>query len=740
MTRRRALEGGGERELRVDEEVALVLLGDEAARQPRGDEAREDRDDDEEDHGERGLADQVAARAYVAVGRPREPAIESPEEHPQRSPHLALRPQEQRRERRAQRERVEGRDEDGDGDGDRELLVHLPGDARDERRRHEDGGQDQGDRHHRARHLLHRLERSVARRQPLLDVALDRLDHHDGVVHHEADGQHQAEERQRVDREAQEREDHERADQRDRHRQQRDQGRPEALEEDEDDDGHQGEGLDERYHDLPDAGGHRQGRVERRHVVKIVRESRLGLLHQLRRRLHGLDGVGAGQLVDGDERPGAPVEAGFPEVGLLAQFDACHVSHPHEGPVGSRPDHDVLEVLHARQPPLRQHRVGELLAPGHGLATDLARRIHGVLGLKRAHDLIHRDVELGQGVGIDPEPDGVLVRPEDLHLTNPGDARHRVVEVDVGVVAEEELVVGALGRVQDEQPQRARHGLPDRDALVDDIWRQLGGGLRVPHVHEHLVDVRIGGDVEAHSEIHLAAAGLAGRVHVEHVVHAAHLLLDGRGHRLLERHRVGARVVRGQEHLGRGDVRVLRDGQLGHGDETDDHHEDGDDHRHDRPVDEELGHGALLLRRAVRGVSARLPALGHGRLDLRTGLDLVESLDDDPLARLQPLLDDPEGADSLAELNLSHVHRLVGADHGDLMDALEVLDGPLGNKERVLPEIDHGAHLHELAGAQELARVREHPSEVDGAGRPTRPRGRGSRPSRGGGTSSRRPG
>src|SRR5207302_3171675 len=109
-------------------------------------------------------------------------------------------------------------------------------------------------------------------------------------------------------------------------------------------------------------------------------------------------------------------------------------------------------------------------------------------------------------------------------------------------------------------------------------------------------------------------------------------------------------------------------------------------HRHDRPVDEELGHGALL------------PDLGYGQLDLRTGPDLVEFLDDDPLARLQPLLDDPEVADSLAELNLSHVHRVVGADHGALMDPVQLLDGSLRNKERVFPEIDHGADLHELAG------------------------------------------
>ena len=51
-------------------------------------------------------------------------------------------------------------------------------------------------------HLGHRLEGRVARRHPLLDVVLDRLDDDDGVVDDQADRQHQPEQRQRVDREA----------------------------------------------------------------------------------------------------------------------------------------------------------------------------------------------------------------------------------------------------------------------------------------------------------------------------------------------------------------------------------------------------------------------------------------------------------------------------------------------------------------------------------------------------------
>ena len=46
------------------------------------------------------------------------------------------------------------------------------------------------------------LQRRVARRHPFLDVVLHRLDDDDGVVHDEADREHEAEERQRVHREA----------------------------------------------------------------------------------------------------------------------------------------------------------------------------------------------------------------------------------------------------------------------------------------------------------------------------------------------------------------------------------------------------------------------------------------------------------------------------------------------------------------------------------------------------------
>ena len=546
----------------------------------------------------------MAARAHVAVGRPLEPAIESAEELPQRSPHLPLRPQEQRRERRAQRERVERRDQHRHGDRHRELLIHPPRDARDECRRHEHGRQDERDRHHRSRDLLHRLEGGVARRESLLDVVLNGLDDDDGVVHHEADGEHEPKQRQGINGEAEKREHHERADQGHRNCERRDQRGPEALQEDEDHDDDEDQRLDQGLDDLLHPLAHRESRVERRHVVEVGGKPGLHLVHQLCRPAHRFDGVGARELVDGDDDGGLAVQTAAPDVVLRPQLHAAHVPEPNHGAVRLGADHNVLEVGQACQAALRPHGERELLRGRGRVPADLPGRVDGVLSMQRAGDLVDRDVELRQLVRIDPHAHGVLRRAEDDDLPDPGHARHRIVDVDVRVVSEEERIVRALGRVQHEDAQRAADRLLDRDALVHHVGRQLRGRLRVAEVRQDLVQARVGGDIERHPQLGRPRAALVERGHVEHLVHAAHLLLDRRGHRLLERYGVGARIPRGQQDFGWRNIGIQRDGELHEGDEADEDRQDRNHHRDDRPVDEESRHdGAPIFRR--RPVPAR---------------------------------------------------------------------------------------------------------------------------------------
>ena len=64
--------------------------------------------------------------------------------------------------------------------------------------------------------FVHALDRRLARRQAPLDVALDILHHDDGVIDDDADGEHQAKQRQDVEREPEDRHREKRADQRHR--------------------------------------------------------------------------------------------------------------------------------------------------------------------------------------------------------------------------------------------------------------------------------------------------------------------------------------------------------------------------------------------------------------------------------------------------------------------------------------------------------------------------------------------
>jgi hypothetical protein len=77
-------------------------------------------------------------------------------------------------------------------------------------------------------------------------MTLHRLHHHDGVVHHDADGQHQSEHAGDVDRKTQQREDRERSDHRDRHGEQRNQRSAPVLQENEDHQNDEPDGFHQR--------------------------------------------------------------------------------------------------------------------------------------------------------------------------------------------------------------------------------------------------------------------------------------------------------------------------------------------------------------------------------------------------------------------------------------------------------------------------------------------------------------
>ena len=182
--------------------------------------------------------------------------------------------------------------------------------------------------------FLHAFQCRVLRRQSFLDVMLHDLDDDDGVVHHQTDGQHQAEQRERIDGETEQREKRERADQRNRHGEQRNQRRAPALQEDEDDDDDEDDGFHQRVLDLLHALGDGQRGVERDDVIQVRRKTLLEFFHDRLRAVGGVHGIGVRQLVEGDERGRLAVQARLHVVVLRAEFDAGDILHAQDRAAG----------------------------------------------------------------------------------------------------------------------------------------------------------------------------------------------------------------------------------------------------------------------------------------------------------------------------------------------------------------------------------------------------------------------
>ena len=252
-----------------------------------------------------------------------------------------------------------------------------------------------------------------------------------------ADGQHQTHEGNGVDGESEQGEESKRGDQGNGHGKGRDERGPESLEEDEDDDDHQDHRLVEGLQDLFDPLADGEGGVEGNLIVQVGREGELGLFHQFLHAVNGLDRVRPRELVEREDGRRLPVQAARHGVRLGAQLNPAHILEPDSRPVRVGPEDDIFELLLRLQPALGLDRVGEFLAGRRGFAADLARRVHRVLLPNGVYDLRDGDVELGQLVRPDPDPDGVLAGAEDGDAGNPRNAGELVVQVDIGIVGQE---------------------------------------------------------------------------------------------------------------------------------------------------------------------------------------------------------------------------------------------------------------------------------------------------------------
>ena len=245
-----------------------------------------------------------------------------------------------------------------------------------------------------------------------LHDAFDVLDHHDGVVDDDADGEDHGEEGDGVGGVADGEKDGEGGDQADRDGDDGDNGGAEAAEEHEDDDDDEDEGFGEGLDDLLDRVADEGGAVVEDGGFQALGvaggEAVQGVLHALA----GLHGVGAGGEVDAEGDGGVAVEAAFAVLRGGAEFDAGDVLDLEGGAVGIGADDDLAELGGRGQAALGLQVDLELGLVAGGAGADAADGGLHVLLLDGEDDVAGREVEAYEAVGVEPDAHGVVERAE----------------------------------------------------------------------------------------------------------------------------------------------------------------------------------------------------------------------------------------------------------------------------------------------------------------------------------------
>ena len=521
------------------------------------------------------------------------------------------RPEQRGAQRRRQAHRHRDRQQHRRDHGDRELAVDHPGRAAEEGHRHEHRRQHQRDAHQRAGDLLHRAPGGLARRQAFLGHhPLDVLDHHDRVVHQQADGQHQAEHRQAVDRVAEDRQHPEGAQQHHGHGDRRDQGGAPALHEQIHDQHHQHHRLEQGVGHALDRHLHEGAGVVGQRGLQLMGEARLQLGEPGLDRIGHRDRVGSLGQAHAHRRRGPALEAGHDVVVLAAQLDPRDIAQAHRAAVAGGLQHDLAELAHRLQLAARGDGHVELLARRRRQAADLAGGDLRVLRVDRAGDVRGHQPVGGQLRRVEPQPHR-MAGAQGLHIAHAVDAADDIGQAGGDVVADLDVGGAVVGRVQRDDHQVVGAGLGDGDALVLHRLGQLRQRLLHLALHLHQRDIDIGAGIEGQRDAGLAGRG-AGRGHRLQAVEALHALLDDLGDRILQRPGRGAGIGGADRDARRRDVRILLQRQRGDRQRAGEHHDDGQHPREDGAVDEEAGHGVALLLSGP-GPRARKPPARPGR-------------------------------------------------------------------------------------------------------------------------------
>ncbi len=506
--------------------------------------------------------------------------------------------QERRAQRRCHGQRQETGKQDRDGEHCGELSVDHADRTAHEGERQKHCGEHQGDADDRTAHLRHRLDRGIARRQAFPGhQALDVLDHHNRIVHQDADRQHHREHAHHVHRETQQLHHRERAQQAHRHHDRRDQGIADVLQEHEHHQEHQRHRFEQGMKHLPDCHIDEGRTIEGHRVGDVCRKTLREFLQALAHRRHGGDRIAAWRQLHRRAGGRATVFLHIELVVLQSKFQLRHVRQMHHRAIGLGTQDDLAKFLRRFHQAAHHQRGGQFLIM-RAWAFAQATGCHlQVLRTDRVIDVDNAQPIAAQCLGVHPHPHRRF-GAEELHASHAGNTADLVVDHSGRVVVQAHHVLRG-GRIlvdQRIQHQEAGSGLFDLQAKLRHRCRQSRFGLTNAVLHVHLGDVGIGAGLERDGDLR-TAVGAAGVV-IQHVARAVELLLDDTGHRVVDD--LGRRAGIGGRNadLRRRHFRIFFDRQGAQCQQAGERDENRNHPREVGAVDKESGHGRSPGRHA----------------------------------------------------------------------------------------------------------------------------------------------
>ena len=476
-------------------------------------------------------------------------------------------------------ERHRQRHQNGRGERDRELVEQPPHDAPHEQNGREHRNQRHAHRQHREPHLAHPGNGRLEGLLPLLQMPRDVLQHHDGVIHHEARGNRQRHEAQVVEREAGQIHHGKGADERHRHRNRRNGRGPSVAQEQVDHQNHQPHRDQERT--LHVAERSPDGGTAVHDHLHVDRGRNLGL-QPWQRGLDPLDGRDdVGPRLPEQNQHHARLAVDQPRVAQIHHPVAhrCHVGEPH-GPALAVA-HDERQIVGRMRGLVVGLHLPQAVAPLHHALGPV--RVGARNG--RAHrlqaDAVARKL---QRVGLDPHRR--LCPPAHGHIADALDLQQLLPDDGVGRVVHLPRRERPRREPDDHDRRIGRIGLAvgrvARHARGQQAPRRVDGRL---HIARRAVDVAA--QVELQRDA--GAAQRAGGGDLAHPGNAPQRPLQRRGHR--GRHGLGARPRQARPHLDGGEIhlRQRRHRQQPERHHPRQHHRQREQHGRHRPADESLG-------------------------------------------------------------------------------------------------------------------------------------------------------